>query len=333
MSIRRRFFRIVFTAILFAGVCLLVAPLIGPQRIDIQEAWRYRNMMAQSPDATILFATRLPRILFAALTGAALAGAGVAFQALLKNPLATPYTLGVSSGTACGAVFGILLGFDGIILGVPGIQLTGFAGALLTILLVYTIGRRTGGSTHTLLLAGVTLSFFFASFIMLMQYLADFTQTYRMIRWLMGGIDIVEYNSFFRSLPGVFIAMVLLWTRTAEYNLLSTGELTARSRGVNVERCHGVTYVAASLAVAAVVSVTGPIGFVGLIVPHMLRVMLGSDHRILFPASVFTGAGFLVLCDTLARTVFAPAEIPVGVITSLLGGPFFIAILLKKRRD
>lgn len=305
--------------------------MIGPQDIDIRAAWTHRNALSESPDATILFATRLPRILFAALAGAALAGAGVAFQALLKNPLATPYTLGVSSGAACGAVFGILMGLDSIILGIPGIQLTGFGGALLTILLVYILGKRTGGSTHTLLLAGVTLSFFFASFIMLMQYLADFTQTYRMIRWLMGGVDIVSYDAFKRSLPGVVIALLFLWSRTSEYNLLSTGEIQARARGVNIQRCYHFTYIAASLAVATVVSVTGPIGFVGLIVPHTLRLIVGSDHRILFPASVFSGAGFLVLCDTLARTLFAPAEIPVGVITALLGGPFFIHILMKKR--
>jgi len=331
VSSRRRFIRIVALAGLFAAICIGFAPLIGPQHIDIRAAWAHRHALAQSPDATILFAARLPRILFAALAGMALAGAGVAFQALLKNPLATPYTLGVSSGAACGAVFGILMGLDGLILGIPGIQVAGFGGALLTVFLVYSLGKRTGGSTHTLLLAGVTLSFFFASLIMLMQYLADFTQTYRMIRWLMGGVDVVEYTALYRSLPGVTIALVLLWTRASEYNLLSTGEITARSRGVNVERCYHVTYVCASLAVAAVVSVTGPIGFVGLIVPHTLRLMVGSDHRILLPASILSGAGFLVLCDTVARTLFAPAEIPVGVITALLGGPFFIHILMKKR--
>ncbi|MBN1297075.1 iron ABC transporter permease, partial [bacterium] len=296
---QRRFFRVLLLSIVFLFVCLITAPMIGPQPINIRQAWIHRSTM-DSPDAIIVFSLRLPRILFAALTGSALAGAGVAFQALLRNPLATPYTLGVSSGTACGAVIGMLSGCSGLILGIPCIQLTGFAGAVATIILVYLIGRRTGDSTHTLLLAGVTLSFFFASFIMLMQYMADFTQTHRIIHWMMGGLDIADYSTCWRALPGVMIGLTVLWTRASEYNLLSAGATAAQSRGVNVQRCNHITYAAASLIVAAVVSVTGPIGFVGLIVPHALRMLIGADHRVLLPASIFCGAGFLIVCDTIA---------------------------------
>ncbi|MCD4654381.1 iron ABC transporter permease [bacterium] len=331
MRNQQYFFRVMILCFLFFIICLLIAPMIGPTAINLSSAWKYRSNLSSSSDAAILFSARIPRILFAALTGAALSAAGVAFQALLRNPLATPYTLGVSSGAACGAVLGMVLGFDSVILGIPGMQITGFTGALITVWLVYLLGKRTGGSTHTLLLAGVTMSFFFAAFIMLMQYLADFTQTYRIIHWLMGGLDIVDYSSFYHALPGVFIAIIILWTRSSEYNLLSTGEVSARAKGVNIEQTYLVTYITASLAVASVVCIVGPIGFVGLIIPHTLRLIVGSDHRILLPASVFCGAGFLILCDTAARTMMAPAELPVGVLTALLGGPFFLYILMKRR--
>jgi len=329
MTTRGYFWKVMSLATLFFLFCLLIAPLIGPQKINILQAIHDYLNQIESTDAIILFTARLPRVLFAALTGAALAMAGVAFQALLRNPLATPYTLGVSSGVACGAVLGMLLNVDKLYLGIPGIQITGLAGALFTVWLVFTLGKRTGGSTHTLLLAGVTMSFFFASAIMLMQYLADFTQTYKIIHWLMGGLDIVEYSTVGRAFPGVFIAALCLWSLSSEYNLLSGGEAAAQTKGVNVERNVRLTYLAASLAVASVICISGPIGFVGLIVPHTLRLMIGSDHRVLMPASLLCGAGFLILCDTLARTMLAPAELPVGVLTALLGGPFFLYILLK----
>ncbi len=316
---------------IFFLLCLAAGPFIGPQPLNFTEAWAHRMNPSLSPDAAILFQARIPRVLFAALAGAALSAAGVAFQALLRNPLATPYTLGVSSGAACGAVLGMLLGFHHTVGGVPAIQISGMTGALLTVLLVYWLGRKTGGSTHTLLLSGVTLSFFFAACIMFMQYLADFTQSYRIIHWLMGNLDIADYDTFYRTLPGVALAIIGLWLLSSEYNLLSAGEESARTRGVNIKRNYLVTYLCASVAVALVVCVAGPIGFVGLIVPHTLRLMVGPDHRILLPASALCGAGFLILCDAAARTVFAPAELPVGVLTAILGGPFFLVILLRKR--
>jgi iron complex transport system permease protein len=331
MQASKRARRIWAWSVLFFVCCLVTAPLIGPQPVDLRAAWAHRADPQASIDAAILFHARLPRILFAALAGAALSAAGVAFQALLRNPLATPYTLGVSSGAACGAVLGMLIGFHPIVAGVPTIQIMGVLGALLTIWLVYWLGKKTGGSTHTLLLSGVTLSFFFAACIMFMQYLADFTQSYRIIHWLMGNLDIAGYDTVLRTAPGVLIGILLLWTRSAEYNLLSAGEVSAQSRGVNIRRNYQITYLAASLTVALVVCVAGPIGFVGLIVPHTLRNLTGSDNRILLPACTFCGAGFLVLCDGLARTLFAPAELPVGVLTALLGGPFFLSVLLRKR--
>lgn len=331
MTSKTKMLRCIGLSLVFLAIALLISPMIGPQPINPITAIRDHLSGVNSPAAVILFYARLPRILFAAITGAALAVAGVAFQALLRNPLATPYTLGVSSGVACGAVLGMLLNLDLVIFGIPGLQITGMAGALVTIWLVYTLGKRTGGSTHTLLLAGVTMSFFFASLIMLMQYLADFTQTYRIIHWLMGGLDIVEYATVMRALPGVILAVGLLWSRASEYNLLSTGEMIAQAKGVNIERNLKITYLAASLAVSSVVCISGPIGFVGLIIPHTLRLLTGSDHRVLIPVSFLCGAGFLVLCDTAARTMLAPSELPVGVLTSLIGGPFFLYILLKRR--
>ncbi len=332
MPITRRAVKVWGWSALFFFLCLVIAPLIGPQPLNLWDAWQHRADPLTSIDAAILFHARLPRILFAALAGAALSAAGVAFQALLRNPLATPYTLGVSSGAACGAVLGMLIGFHQTIIGIPAIQISGILGALLTIWLVYWLGKKTGGHTHTLLLSGVTLSFFFAAIIMFLQYLADFTQSYRIVHWLMGNLDIAGYETVFRTAPGVIISILLLWSRSSEYNLLSAGEVSAQSRGVNIKLNQQITYIAASLAVALIVCITGPIGFVGLIVPHTLRQISGSDHRILMPASTLCGAGFLVLCDTLARTLFAPAELPVGVLTSILGGPFFLYILLARKK-
>lgn len=315
---------------LFCLVVLLIAPWIGSTDVAFMRVWE-----GAAPDYGIFVVARLPRILFGALGGGALAVAGVLFQAVLRNALATPFTLGVSSGSSFGAVVAIWLGLDIVVLGIPFISVAAFLGALLTILLVFMIARsRESLPTFTLLLAGVTLNFMFSALILFIHFAAaDFTESFLMIRWMMGGLSSVSYAMILKSAPLIALTVATLAWFAAELNPLSAGEEWATTRGVDVGRLTKTCYITGSLLTGIVTAIAGPIGFVGLIVPHSLRMMVGSDHRVLIPGCFFAGAGFLVLCDTAARTLFAPTEVPVGVITALLGGPFFILLLKRRKGD
>jgi len=313
-----------------AGVMLAagaLAPLVGAAGVD------YRRALAGlSPDHEILFFARLPRVLLALLAGGGLAVAGVLFQALLRDALATPYTLGISTGASLGAVVAICLGWGGW--GpLPGTWLSAFAGAgvvLIAVLAVATEGRRM--SSFTLLLAGVTINSICMAGIMFLQYLSTFGQSFAIVRWLMGGIEAVDY-SVLAWLAAVVAAVVgLLFWKSRDWNLLAVGEDWAAARGVSTARVMLTGYLAGSFLTGSITSLTGPIGFVGLIVPHALRLRLGADHRVLIPCSFFWGAAFLAVCDTLSRTVLSPIEIPVGVTTAILGGPFFIYLLKSRSR-
>ena len=306
-------------------VTLLVTPMLG---IHVTALSDILPEHSGSPAYRIFWSIRVPRVLTAFVTGASLSISGMTFQAVFRNALATPFTLGVASGASLGAA---IFFWTGVGLGTLGLPFAAFLGALLSIFLVYGITRtRNGFSTSTLLLAGVAISFFFSSIILFTQYLSDFTESFQIIRWLMGGLDVLGYKPLFSllpfTIPGVFL--VLYFAR--ELNLLSTGEELALSRGVNVSRAKKVLFFATSLMVGSVVSVCGPIGFVGMMVPHICRLLFGADHRFLSFASLLVGGVFLVWCDTLARTVIAPAEIPVGIITALLGGPFFLWLLVTR---
>jgi iron complex transport system permease protein len=260
--------------------------------------------------------------------------AGVLFQVILRNSLADPFTLGVSAGGSLGAFIAIWLGLETVVWGIPMVSIAAFLGALLTILLVFFIARTSGEvPTFTLILAGVTLNFVFAAVMMFIHYASDFNQGYLMTRWTMGALDTADLRTVFRAAPFVIGCLAGLMWMAAELNPLSAGEEWAAARGVNVRRVRTLSYFIGSILTGAVTAFSGPIGFVGLIVPHTVRLIAGPDHRILIPASFFVGSAFLVLCDTAARTLFAPTEIPVGVITALLGGPFFIALLKRKRGD
>ena len=322
---------ILLGCLLLLAAVLVFTPLAGSQPLDYRQVLAYLSG-EQTPDGLIFFRIRLPRIFLGVLTGASLAVAGVVFQALLRNPLATPYTLGVASGSALGALLVIKSGLYFSFLGFSSVQLAAFAGSLLTVLLVYAISRRAGRiSIYGMILAGVTISFFFSALILILHYLADFTETQQMIRWTMGGLDIVEYGVLLRTLPLLLVSFLVLWGMSRTFNILSTSEETALSKGVDVPRVQILAFVMASLLTGSVVALSGPIGFVGLIIPHLLRLLGGPDHRYLIPASILLGGGFLALSDTLARTLFAPVDLPVGIITTLLGGPFFLWLLIQKR--
>lgn len=322
--------------VLFFGsvVVLLTMPLIGMKFTPIQAIL---DPAGSGIEGEIFWKIRVPRVLAAWLAGAGLAAAGMAFQALFRNSLATPFTLGVASGAALGAALSIRFGIALSVAGISSTPLWAFAGALVSILLVYGITRGTtrsprGMSTATMLLAGVAVSFFFSSLNLFTQYISDFTHTFRIIRWLMGGVQVTGYRSILEMLPLVMGGLVITLWLTRELDILTTGEEMAVGRGVDVVRTRNLLFFSASLMVGGVVAVCGPIGFVGLMVPHICRLLVGPGHRFLAPASILAGGSFLTLCDTFARTVIAPAEIPVGVITALLGGPFFLALLIRDQR-
>ena len=303
---------------------LVVAPLLGPGELDLASA-----MGGESIDATILWRLRTPRVLLALLGGASLAVAGTAFQTLFRNPLAEPYTLGVAGGAALGAVLSMQFDATGGFAYVAGASFLGAATVGAVLVGLARTGR--GAQTGTLLLAGIAISLSCSALILFIQYLADFTKTFRMVRWMMGGLAVVGYAEVLWVLPWTFLgALVLFWRRWG-LDLLLAGEEVAASRGLDLERTRWVVLAAVSLMVGSLVAVTGPIGFVGLIVPHMLRRFVGHTHALLLPAAFLGGGAFLAICDLVARTLMAPAELPVGVLTALLGGPFFLWLLLARR--
>jgi iron complex transport system permease protein len=319
----------------FGGIlaaALVVAPLIGSTSISLARVFDGAVAFGDNVDAQIFFVARLPRVLAAALVGGALASAGVVFQALFRNPLASPDTLGVSAGAALGAVAAIAFHLDFTVAGLSSVPLASLAGGLGALGIVYVLAtaRQRGLSTTVLLLAGVTMTAFFSALIMFTQYLADFTDTFRMVRWLMGMLDVGGYAPLAGAVPLLIVAYGLFATLPRALDLLTLGVDAASARGVDVVRAERTALVSASLATGAAVSIAGPVGFVGIIVPHLVRLLVGSDHRLVLPASILFGASFLIVCDLLARTMFSPLEIPVGVVTALIGGPFFLWLLLRR---
>ncbi len=319
--------RVLLIIALAALAVIALAPFVGMEHISPSSLL---GSPADGVKAEIFWKIRVPRVISALVAGAALAISGMTFQALFRNPLATPFTLGVSSGSAFGAVLSVWVGLSFSLLGISGRTIGSFIGALAAISFVYGMTRaRKGFSTATMLLAGVAVSFFFSSCILFIQYLSDFTNSFLIVRWLMGGLEVVGYRPALTILPFLAVGGAVVFSLTHELNLLTTGEDIALSRGVDVNRVKALLFFATSLMVGGVVSVCGPIGFVGMMTPHICRILIGPDHRYLAPATFLFGGVFLVFCDTLGRTLIAPADIPVGVITALLGGPFFLWLLLS----
>jgi iron complex transport system permease protein len=317
--------RVIVVAAACCAVMIAAAvatPLIGSASISYRRA-----LEGHSPDREILFYARAPRVALALLAGGSLAVAGVLFQALLRDALATPYTLGVSSGASLGAVIAITFGLSNV-------WMPAIAGAALTLALVLGVaseGRRL--SSFTLLLTGVTINSICLAAILFLQNLGSIGRSFAAMRWLMGGIESLPYAAVAWLSAALLPVCAFAFFHARKWNLLAAGEDWAQARGVSLARVMLSGYIAGSLLAGLVTAFTGPIAFVGLIVPHALRLRFGADHRLLIPGSFFMGAAFLAVCDTAARTVLAPAEIPVGVITALLGGPSFIWLLRSKRRS
>ncbi len=307
------------------ALSLLVATLIGPARVSLAVALAPGS--ESTPDYAILFRARLPRVLLAAVVGGSLAAAGAALQALLLNPIAEPHLLGISAGAAVAGVIAIVAGADAASAVVP---LAAFLGALGMITLVY-LGARAAGraSPHAILLVGVVCNALAAAAIMLANAIVSYTQAQGILFWIMGSLSTQGYGLVAVAAAYALVGVAWIIRHAQDLNLLALGEESALELGVEVERTRRSVFVAASLLVGAAVAVSGMIGFVGLIVPHLLRLAVGTDHRLLVPASFLGGATFLVAADTVARTALAPAELPVGVVTALLGGPFFIWLLRR----
>ena len=327
--------RIVTALTLFGGLAaaaVLLSPLIGSTSISLARAFDRSIPFDENTDAQIFFIARLPRTLAGALVGSMLATAGVVFQGLLRNPLATPFTLGVSAGAALGAMLAITFGWSLTIIGIPAAPVASFVGSLMAVGIVYALAsaRHRGLSTNVLLLAGVTMNAFFSALILFVQYFADFAETFRILRWLMGDLDVSSYGPLLTALPLALLAMAAFAWLARPLNLLNLGPDAAESRGLDVTATQRLAFFSASMATGAAVSVGGPVGFVGIIVPHLVRLLVGADHRVVLPASALFGAAFLIGCDALARTVMAPLELPVGVITALIGGPFFLWLLVRR---
>jgi iron complex transport system permease protein len=316
---------------LTAAACLL-APLVGSTPISLSRVFDRSIPFADNVDAQIFFVARMPRVLAGAVVGAALASAGVVLQALLRNPLATPFTLGVSAGAALGAILAISFGAAVTFGPFSPVPLASLAGAFLAAAVVYAMATRPGRamSTSVLLLAGVTLNSFFSALILFVQYMSDFTDAYRTLRWMMGDLDIGSFEPILGALPLIAGAFLIFAALPSSLNLLSVGSDIAATRGVDVARTQRLAFISAALATSAAVMLAGPIGFVGIVVPHLVRLLTGVDHRIVLPASALFGASFLVACDLVARTILAPVEVPVGIVTATLGGPFFLWLLLRR---
>ena len=288
-------------------------------------------------NAAIVLQIRLPRILAGVLVGAALAAAGVLYQGVFKNPMADSYVLGVSAGAAVGASLSILSGVGFVFLGLRLVQVAAFLGALSAMFLVYNISRvGSRVPVATLLLCGIAVNFFLFAIVGLLEVIAS-DELHSIVFWLVGGFSNVLWRDIWAILPFILIGIIAAYFYARDLNLLAMGEETAHHLGVNVEKSKQVLLVLASLTTAAAVSICGLVGFVGLMIPHLTRLIIGPDHRILLPTSTIIGAIFLVICDDLARVVATPfastLELPVGIITMLFGAPFFIILFKKKKQS
>ena len=311
---------------------LLVSVFVGAADLSPGEVLAALLGQGDETTRTIVLNLRVPRAALAALVGACLALSGAVFQALLRNPLAEPYILGISGGSAVGAVTVIVLGLG---VRLPWLlPLAAFAGAIVAMAVVLRIALGVGGAldTRVLLLAGVVVGAFFNAIILLLLNFADANTFRAAVFWMMGNLSGATWRSVSLLTAYLVPAALVLMALARPFNLIAVGEDTALYLGVRVGTVRLVAYLTTSLLVAASVAVSGVIGFVGLIVPHALRLIWGSDHRMLLPASMLAGASFLMLTDTVARTIAAPAELPTGVVTALAGVPVFVVLLMRSTK-
>ncbi len=319
---------LVLVGILLA-VCI-VSLCVGSVNIPFREIPAIIRSGSGSVQYSILFDIRLPRIILGFAIGGALSLAGVLLQGMFRNPLVEPYTLGISGGAALGVCLNIVLGLERRV-GILSLPVSGFLGATLIILLVYSLSMRKGTlRIRHLLLMGVMISFISSSLIMLIMAVSRMEDLHGIIFWVMGSLEEASWSFIRLVLVASICGLVISYFFCLDLNAFSLGEEEALHLGVNIERTKRLLFVLAAMLTGLSVSVAGIIGFVGLVVPHFVRLFLGGDHRILLVGSFLTGATFLVFCDTLARTIISPMELPVGVITGILGGTLFVYALSRK---
>lgn len=323
-ALRSKVYRTLALSASLAAASLIVCPLVGGSGLD------YGKLLRQeAPDWNIFLQLRLPRALLAMLTGAALSISGAVFQALLRDALATPSSLGVSAAASLGAVIAISasIGGDGFF---PAIWLFSLAGSAAVVLFIAALAQGRRFSSFTLLLTGIAINGICSAAVLLLHSLAGITKSFQITHWLMGGIEAIEYPVLAALAAVVIPTSVWILTKARAWNVLSYGDEWAAGRGIDTRRLTLQGFIAGAVLAGTLTAVTGPIAFVGLIVPHLLRRVAGADHRVLLPAALFGGGAFLVVCDTVSRSVLAPIEVPVGVTTALLGGPFFVWLLWSR---
>ena len=335
----RRWVKIIVGLVVVSILTLLICVQYGTERIPFGDVLRLLLASSEMPAGStgvspgvILWEVRVPRLILAFLVGSSLATVGVALQALLRNPLADPYILGISSGAALGAALALQFGASWAFAGFSALHLFAFVGAAVTMIGIYHIAAAGGRiPVQTLLLAGVIINAILSALILFITSLSDSTSAFRLFFWLMGSLATLGYAGLLALAVYVILGTTLLFGQGRHLNLLSLGEEPAQGLGLEVEGVKRVIFFTSALLTGAVVAVSGLIGFVGMIVPHAVRMVLGPDHRLVLPASALVGGTFLAIADTIARSLLAPSELPVGVITALCGGPFFIYLLVTRR--
>lgn len=347
--IKRKVF-IILALMLILALSILYAISVGTVKIPLTDLVKILFYAGQDTSMDIktssdldiyryiFYEVRLPRIIMAIVTGMALASAGVIMQGLLRNPLASPFTLGVSSGAAFGAALAIVLGAS--IFGINAVRSAhwmiagnAFIFGCLAVLFVYGIARLKNGSTTVLLLAGVAIGYLFSAGVSALKYFSNNEALKDLVVWLMGGFWGANWTVIQMLAPAMLIVFLLLMIYAWDLNALASGEEVAKTLGVKVRQVRLITLLLVTFIASATIAFTGIIGFIGLVAPHISRMFIGVDNRFLLPCSCLTGAIILLLSDTVARTIISPIEIPVGIITSLIGAPFFIYLLLKKKKD
>ncbi|MDR1742121.1 MAG: iron ABC transporter permease [Synergistaceae bacterium] len=333
MSVRTKLAIIILLGI----AALLIAPFAGPRWISPSEIFGAASSSSAFGAAglanpeRVFWELRVPRVILAWLCGATLGLCGMLFQALFRNPLAEPTMLGVSSGASFGAALCIYAGWSFSLFGAEGMTVCAFAGALLCVAALHASSRPDDPNGVALLLAGVAFNFFFSSLVMILQYVGDYHDSFRLLRWTLGGIQAIGIGEAIGLFPAFALAAAVSVFHAGELDLMLCGPEIAIARGVALGRTRVVLFLSVSFCVAMCVAFCGPIAFVGLMVPHLCRMMVGVPHLRLSIASAAFGGAFLTLCDTAARTLWAPIELPVGIITSFLGAPFFLWLLSRRR--
>lgn len=338
---RSRWLRVISILVVASIIVAVLCLQVGTRYISVGEIVRSvaRAIGLSQPmdeanattDAIILH-LRMPRVFLGFLVGSSLASVGVILQALLRNPLADPYVLGVSSGAALGVSLGMLFGLGAMAWAIPALPICGFLGGLIALAVLYRMSATMERlPVHSVLLAGVILNAIFSALIMFITSIMEPNRSFSMMSWLMGTLTAPIDKTLVGSTIYIAICVGLLFTQVGVLNVMTLGEEPARSLGIDTERAKRNMLMVAALVTGGVVSLSGMIGFIGMVVPHAMRLVLGADHRLLLPAAALAGGMFLTAADTFARSFFAPSEVPVGIMTALAGGPFFIYVLLWRK--